>query len=81
MAAAVANNAAFAALEDHLSWVFPRHLRSVGDVDSHGVVLAGTKDKDATVRVKALGIVGCIAAEAALSDTSQEKLVLMLTQR
>ena len=50
-------------------------------MDSLGIVLAGTKDKDATVRVKALGIVGCIATEVALSDTSLEDLIIMLTQR
>lgn len=50
-------------------------------MDSQGVVLAGAKDKDATVRVKALGIVGCIAPEAALSDASLKECIIMLTQR
>ena len=50
-------------------------------MDSHGIVVAGARDKDATVRVKAVGIVGCIAREAALSDASLKALIIMLTQR
>ena len=39
------------------------------------------KDKDASVRVKALGIVGCIAAEAACIDAGHEEMIIMLTPR
>ena len=42
---------------------------------------AGSQDKDAAVRVKALGIVEAVLAEAACSETSQEALMLMLTHR
>lgn len=42
---------------------------------------AGSHDKDATVRVKAVGSIGHVVAEAACSETSQEELTLMLTSR
>lgn len=45
------------------------------------VASAGSHDKDATVRVKAVGTTGCVVAQAACSETSQEELALMITPR
>ena len=42
---------------------------------------AGSQDKDATVRVKAIGVIDCVVAQAAHSETSQEELTLILTPR
>lgn len=42
----------------------------------------GSQDKDATVRAKAVGVIGSVMAEAGFpSEAGQQELTLMLTHR
>ena len=51
-------------------------------MEASSAVPSGSQDKDATVRAKAVGVIGSVLAEAGLrSEADQQKLTYMLTNR